>query len=248
MQPHLYDPPRILPAGDRALVVEFADHVSDPVNDQVVALADAVTELPGVVEAVPTYRSLLVLFDPFTADLDALGSEIRLRAKDATTSRSGGSRELTLPVCYGGAEGEDLAFVAETLGMTDSALIERHRQGAYRCHMIGFQPGFAYLGGLDPALGIGRRQSPRAMVPAGSIAIAGGLACVFSIAAPSGWHLLGRTPVATFDADRDEPFLIRTGDRLRFRPIEKAEYDALVADQGAATAAISIRTLAETLA
>jgi KipI family sensor histidine kinase inhibitor len=191
------------------------------------ALAEA--GLTGIVETVPTYRSLQIHFDPDRLDAEALHRTIeRLAAKLDDAAPPG--RLWTVPVAYGGEHGIDLESVAERTGLTPDEVIACHMGGDYRVYMIGFQPGFTYLGGLDPKLHLPRRETPRLKTPAGTISVGGIQAAVASIEAPSGWHLLGRTPVRAFDPARDDPFLFRAGDRIRFERISHDDYARLTAD------------------
>jgi KipI family sensor histidine kinase inhibitor len=225
-----YALPRFLPAGDAALVVELGDAIDEQVNGRVLALDAALARagIPGIEETVPTYRSLLVIYEP-----DAIGHPELVHRLSALLEglppavQAPAGRRWTLPVVYGGAFGQDLGFVAATHGLAEDEVIACHAGAEYRVHMIGFQPGFAYLGGLDPSLHTPRRADPRARVPAGSIAIGGQQTAVYSVEAPSGWHLLGRTPVRVFDLRRTEPFLLAPGDRVRFRPVPADAWDAL---------------------
>lgn len=229
--PATYATPRFLPAGDTALVVELGDAIDDRVNARVMMLDRSVAQagIPGVEETVPTYRSLLVLYEPEVIGWAELVRRLSALVDDLPAEASApAERRWTLPVVYGGAFGEDLAFVAESHGLSEAQVIERHAEAEYRVHMIGFQPGFAYLGGLDPALHTPRRADPRAKVPAGTIAIGGAQTAVYSVEAPSGWHLLGRTPVRVFDLRRAEPFLLAPGDRVRFQPVPADAWEGLV--------------------
>ncbi|WP_037446158.1 5-oxoprolinase subunit PxpB [Skermanella stibiiresistens] len=223
--------PRFLPAGDAALTVEFGQAIDAGINARVLALDAALTAaaMPGVVETVPTYRSLLIQFDPDIlthADLiGALGGLDRSAAQDV--KEASGGRDWTIPVCYGGEHGADLEDVARHHGVTAEEVVRLHLSGDYRVYMIGFAPGFAYLGGLPPELHTPRRRDPRMRVPAGTISIGGMQAAVCSTPIPSGWHLLGRTPIRGFDLNRADPFLFRPGDRIRFTRIDAAEFDRL---------------------
>lgn len=230
----LYSEPRFLPAGDTALVVEFGDAVDPAINARVLALDArlAASPPPGLLETVPTYRSLMVYYDPLILDPAALTDHIGALLEGLEGAVAPG-RLWTLPVAYGGSYGEDLGFVAETHGLTEKEVVERHAAAEYRVYMIGFSPGFAYLGGLDPVLHTPRRTHPRPRIPAGSVSIGGIQAAVSSVAGPSGWHLLGQTPVRLFDPGRDPVFLVAVGDRVRFQRIGHAEYAALEA-RGAA--------------
>ncbi len=224
------DPPRFLAAGDGAVVVEFGSSVDEALSDRVMALDARIAGagIEGIVETVPTYRSLLVAYDPLVIRARQLVPRLAELAKDAGQTATVG-RQWAIPVCYGGDHGEDLEWVAKVHDMTPQDVISLHAGAIYRVYMIGFTPGFAYLGGLPQVLHTPRRETPRTLVPAGSVAIGGQQAAVFSVAAPSGWHMLGRTPVRTFDLRRDDPFLIAPGDRIRFSPVAAAEFEALAA-------------------
>lgn len=220
--------PRILPCGDTALTVEFGDDIDADLSAAVLALERRVAEdgVPGVVETVPTYRSLTLHLDPSLTDPASVGEAV-LRLARAEPPPSRARRIWRVPVVYGGDHGADLDAVAEHHGMTPDEVIARHSAPEYRVFMVGFLPGYAYLGGLDPRLALSRRPSPRPTTPAGTISIGGRQALIASVAAPSGWHLLGRTPVRSFMPGRDPVFLFAPGDAVRFAPIPASEWDAL---------------------
>jgi KipI family sensor histidine kinase inhibitor len=218
--------PRILPCGDTALAVEFGTVVDPRLNARVLALDERLAGIPGVVEAVPTYRSLLVHYDPVATDFATLSAALVERARDLPDEPREG-RLWRVPVVYGGAFGIDLDEVAARHGLLPAELVRRHAAPTYRVYMIGFVPGYAYLGGLDPSIATPRRETPRLKVPAGTISIGGIQAVVASIEAPSGWHLLGRTPVRAFMPGRDPAFLFAAGDRVRFEPVDAARWAAL---------------------
>lgn len=220
--------PRLLLAGDTALTVELGDTVDPVINARVIALDRALADakLSGIVETVPTYRSLQIHYDPEAIPIEMLTATIERLVVGLDDTLAAG-RRWTVPVAYGGQHGIDLDAVAERTGLTADEVVERHMAGDYRVYMIGFQPGFTYLGGLDPKLHLPRRETPRLKTPAGTISIGGIQAAVASIEAPSGWHLLGRTPVRAFDAGRADPFLFRPGDRVRFERISAADFDTL---------------------
>lgn len=228
--------PRFLPAGTGALVVEFSDTVNEAANEAVLALDRAVgaAGVDGVIELVPTYRSLLVHFDPVRIGARALRDRLS-QLLDAGAPESAPPRTWTIPVCYGGAFGMDLEWVAEQRGLSANELIALHSGSPLRVYMIGFAPGFAYLGGLDPRLHTSRRVEPRLRTPPRSISIGGAQSAVnppFEL--PSGWHMLGQTPVRTYDPARhDRPFLLEAGDLVRFRPVDPDEYEALCAREEA---------------
>jgi KipI family sensor histidine kinase inhibitor len=219
--------PRLLPCGDAALVVQFGEEIDPALNARVLALDARVAQgIPGVIETVPTYRSLLVHYDPTATDYRTLGEALLgLSANLPETPTEG--RLWRIPVVYGGEFGIDLESVAAHHGITTDELIRRHSAPIYRVYMMGFLPGFAYLGGLDPSIAISRRESPRLKTPAGTISIGGIQALVASLEAPSGWHLLGRTPVRNFMAHRDPVFILDAGDRVKFEPIPASEWPRL---------------------
>ena len=221
-------PPRILPSGDSAITVEFSRRIDDDANRRVLALDRLLATRPvaGVTETVPTYRSLLVHYDPLQTDFDSLASRlIALAAQPVTDANA--SRHWRIPVAYGGEHGIDLDDVAKTLDLTPDALIARHTAPVYRVAMIGFTPGWSYLSGLDPSLELSRRLEPRLRTPPGTISIGGVQTGIQCIAGPSGWHLLGRTPVRTYQLHRDPVFLLEPGDTLNFYAIDAATFDAM---------------------
>jgi KipI family sensor histidine kinase inhibitor len=225
--------PRILACGDAALTVEFGSTIDPRLNARVLALdARVAAGVLGVVETVPTYRSLLVHYDPLATDFARLSEAILALCGDLPDTPAE-ARIWRIPVVYGGDFGIDLEDVAARHGIAPADVIAKHSAPTYRVYMIGFLPGFSYLGGLDPAIATPRRESPRTDTPAGTISIGGVQALVASIAAPSGWHLLGRTPVRTVMPGRDPTFLLGPGDRVRFEAISPSRWDAL--DRAAAS-------------
>lgn len=230
-----YAEPRFLQAGDGALTVEISDAIDADVNDMVVAIDNHVTEagIEGVIETIPTYRSIQVVYDPMIIRSAPLIERLKKLIPDHFEAPSE-RRHWRFPVCYGGDHGMDLEFVAETHDMTTQDVIDVHTGGDYRVYMIGFAPGFSYLGGLAEALHTPRRQNPRTLTPASSVSIGGVQAAISSVPVPSGWHMLGRTPARTFDRRCEQPFLLRTGDLVSFFPIDAAEFDRLdaLADKG----------------
>jgi len=220
--------PRFLACGDTAVTVEFGREISPELNALALGLDAALREapVPGIVETVPTYRSLLVQFDPLTTTPEEI--EAPIRALLATLeSRTGKPRRWKVPVVYGGEFGIDLEDVAARHAMSVNELIKRHSEAVYTVAMLGFLPGFCYLAGLDSSIATPRRTDPRAVTPAGSIAIGGIQANIASLEAPSGWHLLGRTPMRPFMPARERVFLIDAGDEVVFEPLPAERWDAL---------------------
>ena len=214
-------PPRLLPSGDSAVTVEFSKDIDDAANRRVLALDRALTEAPieGITETVPTYRSLLVHYDPCRIDFDALGTALLARAQ-VPASVASKPRRWRIPVAYGGENGIDLEDVAKARDTTPDEIVARHTAGDYRVAMIGFTPGWSYLSGLAPFLHMPRRQNPRLLTPAGTISIGGVQTGIQCLAGPSGWHLLGRTPVRTYQLHREPIFLLEPGDGINFYAIE----------------------------
>ncbi len=222
--------PAFRPCGDGALALELGDRIDVGVNARVIALAAAVdaAAIDGVTEIVPSYRSLLVRYDPEIVCGRALERRLAELAQSAKAADAP-TRRWTIPVVYGGAVGLDLDEVAAMKGLTPQQLIDLHAGCEYRVFMIGFAPGFAYLGGLPEILHTPRLQKPRQYVAAGGIGIGGQQGSVNSVAGPSGWRFIGWTPVRVFDPARKTPFLLQAGDRVRFTPISLEEAEPLAA-------------------
>ncbi len=220
--------PRFLPAGDGGLIVELGDAVDERINAQVIALDRRIDRaaIEGVLETVPTYRSVLVLYDPLEIRAHALTERLSELVSQADVAEEV-PRHWVFPVAYGGAYGMDLDFVARSHEMTTEEVIRLHSGAEYRVYMIGFAPGFTYLGGLPPALATPRRSDPRPRTPAGSVSLGGVQAAITSIEAPSGWHMLGRTPARLFDLRRQSPFLLKVGDRVRIAEISPGAFERL---------------------
>ncbi len=208
-------PPRLLPCGDSAITVEFSRSIDDAVSQRVLALDRLLARepVPGVTETVPTYRSLLVHYDPLRIDFNGLGEKLIALAQ-LPVPPTAETRRWRIPVVYGGEHGIDLEDVARTLKTTPDDIVARHTAGDYRVAMIGFSPGWSYLSGLADFLHMSRRQNPRLLTPAGTVSIGGVQTGVQCLAGPSGWHLLGRTAVRTYQLHRDPMFLLEPGDRV----------------------------------
>ena len=212
-------PPRLLPSGDSAVTVEFSKDIDDAANQRVLALDRALAREPiaGVTEAVPTYRSLLVHYDPVAISFDALGEKLKALAQQPAPSATK-ARRWRIPVAYGGEHGVDLEDVAKALGTTPDDIVARHVAGDYRVAMIGFTPGWSYLSGLEKSLQMPRRQNPRLLTPAGTISIGGVQTGVQCLAGPSGWHLLGpHSRAAPISCTAIRSFLLEPGDRRYVR-------------------------------
>lgn len=217
--------PRLLPSGDSAITVEFSRVIDEAANARVLALDRLLAQesIAGIAESVPTYRSLLVHYDPAVIGFDELGAQLLTLAQRAKPV-SVGTRRWRIPVVYGGEHGIDLEDVAKTLDTTPDAIVARHIAGDYRVAMIGFTPGWSYLSGLEVGLQMPRRQNPRLLTPSGTISIGGVQTGVQCLAGPSGWHLLGRTPVRTYQLGRDPIFILEPGDDITFCAIDDTTF------------------------
>jgi inhibitor of KinA len=216
----------LVPAGDSALVVEFEDIIDPSVNSRVIALADALADLriPGVRDIVPTFRSVTVYFDPLRTDAARLEREVTLAADESEAQLSSPAPPLRIPVCYGGEYGPDLPMVAAHARLTESEVIRLHSATTYRVFMLGFVPGFAYMGTVDDRIATPRLDTPRTRVPAGSVGIAGRQTGVYPMETPGGWLLIGRTSARPFNPAHQPSFLFKPGDHVQFYVVDDAEY------------------------
>ena len=219
----------VCPVGDTGLLVSFEQRIAQSVGAAAAALNArvAAAAIPGVVETVPAFASLLIFYDPLVTEYNAVADAVQklARAPGSVTAAEEG-RLVEIPVCYGGTFGPDLPFVAEHAGLTEKEVMELHAGREYRIYMLGFLPGFPYLGGLDERLFTPRLDSPRTAIPAGSVGIGGEQTGVYPIASPGGWQLIGRTPLKLFDPSSGRlPYA--AGDRIRFCPITQDEFDAI---------------------
>lgn len=233
--------PRVFCCGEQALSFQLSEEIDEAANRRVIALARSLSEalIPGVVEWVPTYRSLLVRYDPERVRGGALEAALLERYAALPDDRAGEGPLWRLPILYGGPVGQDLDDLARTKGMTTGELTRLHASAEYRVYMIGFAPGFAYLGGVPEVLHTPRLSKPRHNIPAGAVGIGGQQGNINSIAGPSGWRFIGRTPVRIFDSRREPPFLLAAGDRVRFEPVDQAEARRL--DEAAARREVLVR-------
>jgi inhibitor of KinA len=225
----MFEEPRFLSAGDRAMVVELGDEIDPATNARTRALALAIDgrRIDGVVETVPTYRSVLVYVDPLRVSMAALVGSIRDLARHLEEVELPSPRIVEIPTVYGGAYGPDLQDVAAHTGLTPDDIVAIHSGTDYLVYMMGFITGFPYLGGLSETLAMPRLPTPRTAVPAGSIGIALQQTGIYPVETPGGWRLVGRTPVRWFDATREPPVPVEAGDYIRFVPVSVAEYEDL---------------------
>ncbi len=219
---------RIVPAGDAAWVIEFDNRIDPEVNARAIAVARAVREAgwPAVRDAVTGYRSVAVYVDPLRVDGEKLSADLADLVARTTQTGAADAPIVRVPVCYGGEFGPDLAEVAAFAACSEAEVVARHSGREYRVYMVGFVPGFPYMGTVEPSIAVPRRQTPRLRVPAGSVGIAGPQTGLYPRETPGGWNLVGRTPLRPFDETRAEPCLFRAGSRVQFVPISAAEFAA----------------------
>lgn len=222
------DGARLVACGDAALAVHFEAAPSPALARRIGALHAALrtAAIAGYVESIPGLTTLTVLFDPRRADVAHIERDISVCLAHATDSETP-ARAWDIPVCYEADLAPDLAGVARACGLSVPEAIALHSERTYTVYLIGFSPGFPYLGDLDPRLALPRRPDPRPRVPAGAVAVATHYTAIYPQATPGGWHLIGSTPVSLFDAGRDPPARLATGDTVRFHPIDRAQYDRL---------------------
>ena len=226
-----YDPPRFLDQGETALSIEFGDTVDPAINATVLALDAALQNDPpaGLRETTPSYRALLVQYEPLEITRSALVDDIAARVANIASAAPVDSRCWSIPCCYDPTLAEDIVEAAQTLGQSAETLARLHAGGDYRAYMYGFAPGWCYLGGLPTALAMPRRLTPRGVTPTGAVLIGGGLSLIGAKPMPTGWYVIGRTPEKLFSPRRQPAFLIAPGDRIRFEAIDAARFAALEA-------------------
>ncbi|MEM2987475.1 MAG: 5-oxoprolinase subunit PxpB [Candidatus Bathyarchaeia archaeon] len=223
----VYPSARYLPFGDHALIVEFGDVIDLAVNSKVIALHEALlrASIIGVEELVPTYRSLLVRYNPDETTYEQLVARVKeiekaLKGEQAEMVR----RKLIVPVVYGGVYGPDLSYVAQYHGLAEEQVVKYHSGKDYRVYMIGFVAGFPYLGDVQEEIATPRLETPRLKVPAGSVGIAERQTGIYPCEAPGGWRIIGRTPIKLFDPQKQPPALLKPGDIVKFEPVSEEDY------------------------
>ena len=223
--------PRALPAGDSGWTIEFGDAIEPALNARTIAFARAVEALrfPGVSDIVPTYRSATIYFDPLAVDPLPFRQRLLSLAETTTGTTAGAMRTVIIPVLYGWTEGPDLEELAASAQLSIPEVIARHISVEYRVYMLGFSPGFPYMGVVPASIAAPRLAEPRQHVPAGSVGIAGSQTGIYPQDSPGGWRLIGRTPVRVYDPTHARPFLFEPGDGVWFVEIDRREFDRLSA-------------------
>lgn len=215
----------VVAAGDATLIVRFEETIDEGVNARAVALGDTVAalELPGVLDVVPTFRSVAVSFDPIHTNRDELAQRLHdLALSVPSVLSTSAPAPIRVPVHYGGAFGPDLGDVARFAGLSEDGVVARHAGVVYRVYMLGFMPGFAYMGVVDDRIAAPRRATPRVSVLPGSVGIAGRQTAIYPMATPGGWQIIGRASIAPFDLAREPACLFKAGDTVQFVPADPA--------------------------
>lgn len=222
------------PVGGSAVLACFGTEISDDINARVMALAAALAqaEPEGIIETVPSFAALLVRFDPLRTGHAAVEAAVRSAAAGCASAAARTGRLVEIPVCYGGKYGADLPFIASHAGLSEAQVVALHSGRDYRIYMLGFLPGFPYLGGLDERIYTPRLPNPRTKIPAGSVGIGGKQTGIYPIASPGGWQLLGRTPLRLFSPENGGALPYEAGDTIRFVPVSEAEYARIAREQG----------------
>ena len=226
-----------MPAGDQALSVELGDEISVEVNTRVRALEFLLQDqaVPGVMETVPSFRALLVYYDPRVVDYERLTKTLAELGGQADRVVLPPPRTVELPCCYDSELGLDLLAAAEWLGLTPGELVRLHAGARYHLYFLGFTPGLPYIGGVPERIQLPRLQTPRVKVPPGSVGLGGAQCCIYSVESPGGYWILGRTPLRLYDPEAPDPILLRGGDQVTFRPIDRPEFDKIEAEVAART-------------
>ena len=218
--------PQIKITGDTSVAIVFGDEISSEINTRIRAFDEALNEeqIDGVYETVPTYCTLTIHYAPEVIRYSELHDRLEKMLRVSHKAQKLNTIVMEIPVLYGGEYGPDLSYVAEYNHMTPEEVIKRHTSAEYLIYMLGFTPGFSYMGGMDERIATPRLKTPRVLIPAGSVGIAGKQTGIYPIDSPGGWQLIGRTPVKLYDAQRDTPILLDAGLHVKFVPIDENEY------------------------
>ena len=230
-----FERPRISPMGDSAVVIGVGDEIGVKTHDRVRTLIHQLETHPpdAMIEYIPAFTNVTVIYDPLHATHGEFTTRVEeLIGSAAEVLETVEARSIVVPVCYGGEFGPDLDSVSSAKDMNPDEVVAVHTEPEYLVYMIGFAPGFPYMGGMSERIATGRRDSPRQRIPAGTVGIAGRQTGIYSIESPGGWQLIGRTPLRLFRPEDEEPTLLRAGDRVRFESIDSDEYESRASQEG----------------
>ena len=222
----MYDKIKYLSAGDKAVVMEFGNEISKDINAKIRNVVKSVEEakVDGIVELLPTYRSLMIMYDPLKIEYSELISTLDFMSSKQVDNEEEKIKIVEFPTVYGGEYGPDINFVAEHNNITVDEVIKIHTGTDYLVYMMGFTPGFTYLGGMSDKIVTPRLASPRTKIPAGSVGIAGAQTGMYPSETPGGWQLIGRTPLKLYDSDKEPPVMLSAGDYVRYVSVSEEEY------------------------
>ena len=218
------------PSGDCGIIVTIAEEISEKINREVIRFSQLITEqlIDGIKELIPTYQSLLIIYDPIKISYDILVLDFKRIESLVKNTGVEVSEIIHIPTLYGSKYGLDLDYVAEYNHMTPKEVIALHSSKVYRVYMLGFTPGFPYLGGMNEKIATPRLEIPRKKIVAGAVGIAGKQTGIYPIESPGGWQIIGRTPIKLFDLASDSVFIIKAGQYIKFEPIDEIEYDNIL--------------------
>jgi KipI family sensor histidine kinase inhibitor len=233
---------KILTAGDSSILIQFGNSIDPEINGKIAATVQLMREqhIEGVVDIIPAFCSLLINYDPRVISYDRMKTRMEQILSMEIAAGTRKKKVYQIPVCYGGSFGPDLDNIAEHAGLTPQEVIDIHTSTDYLIYMLGFLPGFTYLGGLDERIHTPRLSNPRIRIPAGSVGIGGSQTGIYPMDSPGGWQLMGMTPVKTYDPNREVPILVEAGDYIRFVPVDEAEYERIKAEVEAGTYQVRI--------
>ncbi|MBR2121868.1 MAG: 5-oxoprolinase subunit PxpB [Lachnospiraceae bacterium] len=234
---------KILTEGDTSILIAFKQEISPEVNAKIAATVKLIRQqqTPGIVDVIPTYASLLINYNPQVISYGQLKRRLTALLKMDLDTESSARRVFEIPVCYGGEYGPDLHTIAEHAGLSEEEVIRIHSSTEYLIYMLGFLPGFCYLGGLDERIHTPRLANPRKAIPAGSVGIGGSQTGIYPMESPGGWQLMGKTPVRTYDPDREVPILVYAGEYIHFYPVDEDEFNRIKAAVDDGTYEVTIR-------
>lgn len=239
----MYDKIKFLTAGDSAIVMEFGDTIEKEINAKIAAVVENLKKknIDGILDILPTYRSILINYDPVKISYGEMVETLNGLSKSDKAKESDEVRLIEIPTLYGKEYGPDIDFVAENANLSVDEVIKIHSGTDYLVYMMGFIPGFTYLGGLDPRIATPRLKSPRLKIEPGSVGIAGSQTGMYPLESPGGWQLIGRTPLKLFDDTKEPPVFIQAGDYIRYVSIDKEEYDKIEKEVENDTYKVSIK-------
>jgi len=235
----MVETPDVSVISDNAVLVTYAECIDESVNAQVMDLCKKLAHLQssdqaleGVIEWVPSYHSLQILYDSLVCNPHTLVAEVKELINNQTKAQEHKRRVVSIPVCYESPYGPDIDLVCKHHNISRAELIEKHTGRQYLIYMMGFTPGFPYLGGMDESIAMKRKEKPRLKIPAGSVGIAGAQTGIYPVESPGGWQIIGRTPYVLFDPQAHDPFLLEAGDYIEFYPISVERFQRMQASIG----------------